>query len=76
MRGCVDVTLFSLGFGLFFCVLCCCRRREDEAARAKRTEQEENRRRMEAERKRLQDAVAPYTEKVSESTSCCLFLQT
>lgn len=43
------------------------RRREEEAARAKRTEQEENRRRMEAERKRLQDAVAPYTEKASTS---------
>lgn len=45
------------------------RRREEEAARAKRTEQEENKRRLEAERKRLQDAVAPYTEKVSTDFS-------
>jgi len=42
------------------------RRREDEAARARRAEQEESRRRMEAERKRLQDAVAPYTDKASQ----------
>ncbi|CAM9515707.1 unnamed protein product [Ectocarpus fasciculatus] len=42
------------------------RRREEEAARAKRTEQEENRRYLEAERRRLQDALAPYTEKASK----------
>ncbi|CAM9433698.1 unnamed protein product [Scytosiphon promiscuus] len=44
------------------------RRREEEAARARRMEQEENRRYLEAERKRLQDALAPYTEKDLDDT--------
>eukprot|EP00752_Nemacystus_decipiens_P018201 g16330.t1 len=48
------------------------RRREEETARAKRTEQEENRRRFEAERKRLQDAVAPYAEKDLDDTLATL----
>lgn len=43
---------------------CFLRRREFEAARAKKAEKEESRRHMEAERRRLQNAVAPYTDMV------------